>query len=64
MNAEDAETMGLKDGELVVVRSRRGVLEVPLKIGEIEHGQVFVPFHYGAMSNEGAKSQSANDLTQ
>src|SRR4051812_4257457 len=43
----DADVMGVVEGDLVEVRSRRGHIVVPARLGGIEPGGVFVPFHYG-----------------
>jgi len=47
MNGADAEARGVKSGDLVRVRSRRGEIELPALIGgrgEPPRGSVFVPF--------------------
>lgn len=47
MNAEDAEAMLLRNGEIVVVESRRGSAELPIWIngrGRPPRGTIFVPF--------------------
>ena len=47
MNREDAERMGIRDGEVVIVESRRGRIEIPVWIegrGAPPPGSVFVPF--------------------
>jgi ferredoxin-nitrate reductase len=48
----DALALGITDGDLVRVRSRRGAIEVPARTGGIEPGVVFVPFHYGDTGDE------------
>jgi len=45
--AADADRLGIKSGDLVVVSARRGSVTAPARIGDIEAGAVFVPFHYG-----------------
>ncbi len=64
ISAEDAATANVKDGEDVVVRSRRGVVEMPVKIGKIAKGQVFIPFHYGYWDAPDDRARAANELTQ
>lgn len=64
VSAEDAEAAGVKDGEDVVVRSRRGMVEMPVSIGKIAKGQVFIPFHYGYWDAPDDRSRAANELTQ
>lgn len=47
MNREDAERLGIRDGEVVIVESRRGRIEIPVWIegrGAPPPGSVFVPF--------------------
>jgi formate dehydrogenase major subunit len=47
MNPEDAEQLGLKNGEIVKVSSRRGSLEVPVNITErVDVGVTFMTFHF------------------
>lgn len=62
--AEDAETLGVKDGEDVVVKSRRGAVEMPVVISGIAKGQVFIPFHFGYFDKPDDRSRAANELTQ
>jgi anaerobic selenocysteine-containing dehydrogenase len=66
----DAEKLGVMEGDVVSVRSPRGHLEVPVRVGDIREGTVFAPFHYGYWNNgspgdEGAASShhAANELT-
>jgi ferredoxin-nitrate reductase len=64
MNAEDAETHGIKDGDEAIIKSRRGAIQVPVKISKIAKGQIFVPFHYGYWDKEkGSRASAANELT-
>jgi len=47
MNPEDARVLGISNGEVVVVESRRGRLEIPVWLegrGAPPRGSVFVPF--------------------
>jgi formate dehydrogenase major subunit len=47
IHPDDAERLGLVDGQMVAVRSRRGQVELPLAITErIEPGHVFTAFHF------------------
>jgi len=56
MHTKDAEMLGIADGEVVRVSSRRGQVEIPAKVTEdIKHGEVFMPFHF--------KEHPANLLT-
>jgi anaerobic selenocysteine-containing dehydrogenase len=51
--ASDAERLGIADGDLVRVESRRGAIEAPARIERTpgsrgpREGTVFAPFHYG-----------------
>jgi ferredoxin-nitrate reductase len=58
----DAKLYGIKDGEDVIVSSRRGNVQVPARVGDIEPGQVFIPFHYGYW-DDAEKARAANELT-
>lgn len=52
----DAQQLGLKEGEMVVVESRRGKIETKAKISKkIRPGIVFIPFHFA--------EQAVNRLT-
>ncbi len=62
LSAEDAAQYGIKDGEMVRVESRRGLLEAPARVGEIAPGHIFVPFHYGYWDNDD-RPRAANELT-
>jgi predicted molibdopterin-dependent oxidoreductase YjgC len=56
LNVDDAGNMGVKDGELVAVRSRRGSIRVPAGVSEkVAPGTVFLAFHF--------KEHPANALT-
>ncbi len=58
----DALRLWVADGDLLRVTSRRGALEAPARITDIEAGQVFIPFHYGYW-DEPERAQAANELT-
>ncbi|HJX23068.1 MAG TPA: molybdopterin dinucleotide binding domain-containing protein, partial [Candidatus Bathyarchaeia archaeon] len=58
MNPLDAYKMGLKDGNVIRVTSRRGKLEAKLKVTERSApGMVFIPFHF----SEAAANLLTND---
>jgi anaerobic selenocysteine-containing dehydrogenase len=66
--AEDAEQLGVADGEMLRVSSPRGSIEGPARIGPMRRGVVFVPFHYGYWdTGDGAgpdgRPRAANELT-
>jgi nitrate reductase NapA len=47
MNREDARALGIANGEVVIVESRRGSIELPVWVdgrGQPPAGTVFVPF--------------------
>ena len=47
INPQDAKTVGIKEGEMVGVESRRGMIETKTKISKrIKPGVVFIPFHF------------------
>ncbi len=46
INEEDARKMGIKDGDCVIVESRRGAIRVKAKLAGIRKGTVFIPFHF------------------
>jgi anaerobic selenocysteine-containing dehydrogenase len=58
----DASKLRIKDGDWVRVTSRRGSIEAQAAIGDIESGQVFLPFHFGYWDNPG-RARAANELT-
>ncbi len=47
MNPKDAEKLGLKDGQMVTVESRRGKVKLKLKVAdEVREGVVAMPYHF------------------
>jgi len=47
IHPEDAEKLGVEDGEPVKVSSRRGQIRIPAKISlRVDRGVVFIPFHF------------------
>jgi anaerobic selenocysteine-containing dehydrogenase len=59
----DATKLGLREGDLVAIESRRGKVQAPCRIGDIEPGHVFIPFHYGYFDAASGKNRAANELT-
>ncbi|HZP92782.1 MAG TPA: molybdopterin-dependent oxidoreductase [Burkholderiales bacterium] len=54
MNPEDLRRRGLKDGELVRVKSRRGELALRVRAAQdLRPGQVYAPMHWGAQFMHG-----------
>jgi anaerobic selenocysteine-containing dehydrogenase len=63
ISVEDAKALHLTEGELVIVRSRRGSVELPVRIGGINEGHVFIPFHFGYWDATDGRARAANELT-
>lgn len=48
INPQDAQELSLKDQDLVIVASKRGEMEVPVKItSQVPPQTIFIPFHFG-----------------
>jgi len=62
INEDDAASLGLIEGDLARIVSRRGEVEAPVRIGEILPGHAFIPFHYGYWDDD-SKARAANELT-
>lgn len=62
LSEEDAARLGIAEGDLVEVASRRGKVTEPARVGGIIAGHVFLPFHYGYWDEPG-RSRAANELT-
>lgn len=58
----DALQLGISDGEIIEVESRRGKVQAVARLGGIEAGAVFIPFHYGYWDND-ERARAANELT-
>jgi ferredoxin-nitrate reductase len=65
LSARDADAAGVTEGDRVRLRSRRGAVEAPVRVGGIREGVVFVPFHYGYWDRAEAAehTRAANELT-
>jgi predicted molibdopterin-dependent oxidoreductase YjgC len=63
LSKEDAQTYGIEDGEEVLVESRRGKVQLPVRISKIEKGNTFIPFHFGYFDSTDGKARAANELT-
>jgi formate dehydrogenase major subunit len=56
LSFEDAKNLGVQDGELLQITSRRGQIQVPARLSDkVSKGIVFIPFHF--------YEQSVNRLT-
>ena len=62
MHEDDAAALGVTDGDIVEVESRRGCVAVRAKLGDILQGHLFLPFHYGYW-DEPDRMRAANELT-
>ncbi|MBC6989508.1 molybdopterin oxidoreductase family protein [Hymenobacter sp. BT491] len=62
LSAQDAARYGIAEGDMVEVQSRRGKVREPARIGDIEPGLVFLPFHYGYWDKDD-RPRAANELT-
>lgn len=59
---EDALRLGIDEGDMVDISSRRGHIRVAAQIGDITPGTVFIPFHYGDWDDPD-NPRAANELT-
>jgi hypothetical protein len=59
----DATRLGVTEGETLEVATRRGTVRAPAKVGGIEPGHVFMPFHYGYWDDDREYARAANELT-
>lgn len=60
----DAGRLRVAEGDAVEVSSRRGTLRLPVRVGDILEGHLFVPFHYGYWDADGrGHHRAANELT-
>jgi anaerobic selenocysteine-containing dehydrogenase len=62
LSEEDAAELGIVEGDMVEVESRRGKVTEPARIGGIGPGLLFIPFHYGYWDDP-RRSRAANELT-
>jgi anaerobic selenocysteine-containing dehydrogenase len=64
VNRDDAEAIGVHDGDELTIQSRRGSIRAPARIGGIKRGLVFVPFHYGYWDRDpDGPGRAANEMT-
>jgi ferredoxin-nitrate reductase len=62
----DARRLGVSDGSILEVETRRGRVRAPARVGDILEGHLFIPFHYGYWDAEDGGRQparAANELT-
>ncbi|RYO74055.1 hypothetical protein DL766_006348 [Monosporascus sp. MC13-8B] len=63
ISKEDAARFGVEDNEMVIVRSKRGAVEMKALVGGVSPGQTFMPFHFGYWDSEDGRARAANELT-
>ena len=67
ISVPDAQRLGIAEGDIVRVTSRRGSIEVPARVGDVREGTVFAPFHFGYFDAPPDAAQrhdrAANELT-
>ncbi|RYP47391.1 hypothetical protein DL768_006559 [Monosporascus sp. mg162] len=63
ISKEDAARFGVEDNEMVIVRSKRGAVEMKALVGGVSPGQTFIPFHFGYWDSEDGRARAANELT-
>jgi ferredoxin-nitrate reductase len=68
INPSDAESLGVKEGDLLRVETPRGTLEAKARVSGIREGVVFAPFHYGYFDEPEGDApnghlRAANELT-
>lgn len=64
ISEKDAKRFNISEGDLVVVESRRGKIEVAARVGLMATGQVFIPFHFGYFDEHKGRARAANELTR
>lgn len=57
----DADVLGIHEGDIIKVTSRRGAVQAPARVSHIRPGMLFAPWHYG--DTDGSSRTAANDLT-
>lgn len=60
INPLDAQLLDIQMGDVVMVTTKRGSIQVPARITDaVKQGAIFIPFHYGTLT----ENQAANVLT-
>lgn len=62
ISTEDTAQLGIADGDWVEVESHRSKVTEPARVGDVIHGTVLIPFHYGYWDNP-ERTCTANELT-
>ncbi|MBM0237290.1 nitrate reductase, partial [Micromonospora sp. ATA32] len=65
LNPEDADRLGITEGDLVGITSARGAVQARARLCGIRPGVVFLPFHYGWFDQDpnDRTPRAANELT-
>ncbi|NTU47758.1 MAG: hypothetical protein HGA84_01980 [Syntrophobacteraceae bacterium] len=64
IHPKDAERLGIKDGDMLLVSSRRGRIDAPARLrGNVAPGTLFTTIHFGGRSANVLTSASAVDPT-
>ena len=64
LSSADSSKLDIATGDLVSIESRRGRVVAKAKVGAIEAGHVFMPFHYGSWDlSSDDPPRAANELT-
>ncbi|KAL7944130.1 hypothetical protein V8C42DRAFT_327780 [Trichoderma barbatum] len=63
ISEKDAKRFGILEGDMTIVKSRRGEVELRATVGKIAEGQVFIPFHFGYWDSTDGRARAANELT-
>ena len=65
ISKRDAERLGVTDGDMLLVTSRRGRARATARVGGILDGHIFMPFHYGYWDEPDGEGRprAANELT-
>lgn len=58
LSEQDADRLGIAEGDIARVTSRRGQIDAPARVCHTRQGVVFAPWHYGANPDT-----AANELT-
>ena len=65
VNAEDARTLGISDGESVRVSSRRGSITLAARVTDwIRPGTIFIPFHYAEAAANKLTNNALDPIAQ
>lgn len=63
LSMQDAAEHNIVDGDMVEIETRRGHVRAAARVGDIEIGHVFLPFHYGYWDDGTGHARAANELT-